>query len=128
MTEPRPHRAPLSAEQAVEELIGEAAAGRLDSDMVRAVVEAAGQPAPRVERPAGLTEREAQIVGLLARGLQTKQMARALHISVKTADRHIQNAYRKMGVSSRAAAILFAMEHGLVSWGDIPRTPAAGHP
>jgi DNA-binding NarL/FixJ family response regulator len=82
--------------------------------MVRAVVEAAGQPAPRVERPAGLTEREAEIVGLLARGLQTKQMARALHISVKTADRHIQNAYRKMGVSSRAAAILFAMEHGLV--------------
>jgi len=127
MTEPRPHRAPLSAEQAVEELIGEAAAGRLDSDMVRAVVEAAGQPAPQVERPAGLTEREAQIVGLLARGLQTKQMARALHISVKTADSHIQNAYRKMGVSSRAAAILFAMEHGLVSWGDLPRTPAAGH-
>jgi DNA-binding NarL/FixJ family response regulator len=81
-----------------------------------------------VVRPAGLTEREAQIVGLLARGLQTKQMARALQISVKTADRHIQNAYRKMGVSSRAAAILFAMEHGLVSWGDLPRTPAAGHP
>jgi DNA-binding NarL/FixJ family response regulator len=43
---------------------------------------------------------------------------------VKTADRHIQNAYRKMGVSSRAAAILFAMEHGLVSWGDLPATPA----
>jgi DNA-binding NarL/FixJ family response regulator len=127
MTEPRPHRTPLSAEQAVEELVREAGAGRLDPDMVRAVVEAAGQPAPQAERPAGLTEREAEIVGLLARGLQTKQMAGALHISIKTADRHIQNAYRKMGVSSRAAAILFAMEHGLVSWGDLLRTPAASH-
>ena len=37
---------------------------------------------------------------MLARGLQTKQVARALGISVKTADRHIQNAYRKIGVSS----------------------------
>ncbi|MCI0424514.1 MAG: HD domain-containing protein [Actinobacteria bacterium] len=126
MTEPRPHRDPLSAEQAVEELIGEANAGRLDLDMVRAVAEAAGQPAPQLERPAGLTEREAEIIGLLARGLQTKQMAHTLHISAKTADRHIQNAYRKMGVSSRAAAILFAMEHGLVAWGDLARTPATG--
>lgn len=125
MTEPRPHRAPLSAEQAAEQLVREAGAGRLDPDMVRAVVEAAGQPAPQVERPAGLTERETEIVSLLARGLQTKQMAHALHISVKTADSHIQNAYRKMGVSSRAAAILFAMEHGLVSWGDLPGTPAS---
>lgn len=125
MTEPRPHRAPLSPKQAAEELVGEAGTGRLDPDMVRAVVEATGQPAPQVKRPAGLTEREAEIVGLLARGLQTKQMADALHISIKTADRHIQNAYRKMGVSSRAAAILFAMEHGLVSWGDLPGVPAA---
>jgi DNA-binding NarL/FixJ family response regulator len=93
--------------------------------MVRAVVEAAGQPAPQVERPAGLTERETEIVSLLARGLQTKQMAHALHISVKTADSHVQNAYRKMGVSSRAGAILFAMEHGLVSWADLPVTPAS---
>ena len=57
---------------------------------------------------------------MLARGLQTKQVARALGISVKTADRHIQNAYRKIGVSSRAAATLFAMEHGLVAWGELP--------
>jgi DNA-binding NarL/FixJ family response regulator len=82
--------------------------------MVAAVVEAAGQPAPPVERPAGLTEREAEVVGLLARGLQTKQVARKLGISIKTADRHIQNAYRKIGVSTRAAATLFAMEHGLL--------------
>ena len=71
----------------------EASAGRLDADAVAAVLEAAGQPVPRMERPAGLTEREAEVIGLLARGLQTKQVARALGISAKTADRHIQNAY-----------------------------------
>ena len=63
---------------------------------------------------------------MLARGLQTKQVARELGISVKTADRHIQNAYRKIGVSTRAAATLFAMEHGLVGMGrtpDCPRRP-----
>jgi DNA-binding NarL/FixJ family response regulator len=87
---------------------------------VTAIVEAAGQPAPRIDRPAGLTEREAEVVAMLARGMQTKQVARALGISVKTADRHIQNAYRKVGVSSRAAATLFAMEHGLVAWGELP--------
>jgi DNA-binding NarL/FixJ family response regulator len=87
---------------------------------VTAVVEAAGQPAPPLERPAGLTEREAEVVGMLARGLQTKEVARTLGISVKTADHHVQNAYRKIGVSTRAAATLFAMEHGLVTWGELP--------
>ncbi len=119
MTEPRPHREPLAGERAAQVLAEEASAGRLDPDAVAAVLEAAGQRAPRLERPAGLTEREAEVVALLARGLQTKQVARALGISVKTADRHIQNAYRKIGVSSRAAATLFAMEHGLVAWGEL---------
>ena len=80
-----------------------------------ATCESAGQRAPRIKRPAGLTEREAEVVGMLARGLQTKQVAGALGISAKTADHHIQSAYRKMGVSTRAAATLFAMEHGLVA-------------
>jgi HD-GYP domain-containing protein (c-di-GMP phosphodiesterase class II) len=126
MTEPRPYREPLSPDAAAETLADEAGAGRLDPDAVAAVVEAAGQRAPRIERPAGLTEREAEVVGMLARGLQTKQVARALGISVKTADRHVQNAYRKIGVSTRAAATLFAMKHGLVAWGELPieRPPA----
>jgi DNA-binding NarL/FixJ family response regulator len=49
-----------------------------------------------------------------------------LGISVKTADRHVQNAYSKIGVSTRAAATLFAMEHGLIAWGELPiARPAA---
>jgi DNA-binding NarL/FixJ family response regulator len=120
MTEVRPHRPALSPARAAEELIGDARAGRLDPDAVMAVVEASGQPPPRIPLPTGLTQRETEVVGLLARGLQTKQIARALGISAKTADRHIQNAYAKIGVSTRAAATLFAMEHGLVVWGELP--------
>ena len=120
LTEPRPHRDALPPEQAAQVLADEASVGRLDPNAVAAVLEAAGQRAPRLGRPAGLTDREAEVVAMLARGLQTKQVARALGISVKTADRHIQNAYRKIGVSSRAAATMFAMEHGLVAWGELP--------
>jgi DNA-binding CsgD family transcriptional regulator len=87
----------------------------------------------RLERPAGLTEREAQVVAMLARGLQTKQIAGALWITVKTADHHIQNAYRKIGVSTRAAATLFAVEHALVASGELASSarkapPADGMP
>ena len=124
MTEPRPHREALPPDRAAETRGREANAGRLDVDAVAAVLEVAGQRAPRVERPAGLTEREAEVVGLLARGLQTKQVARTLGISVKTADRHIQNAYGKMGVSTRAGAALFAMQHGLAGWGELPMARA----
>lgn len=120
MTEPRPHRPALTPEQAAEHLDLQARAGRLDADAVAAVLEAAGQRRPHAERPAGLTAREAQVVGLLARGLQTKQVAGTLGISAKTADRHIQNAYAKIGVSTRAAAALFAMQNGLAGWGELP--------
>ena len=116
MTEPRPHREGLSPTEAADALTGEARAGRLDPDAVTAVLEAAGHRSPALDRPAGLTDRELEVVRLLARGRQTKQVARALQISVKTADYHIQNAYRKMGVSTRAGATLFAMQHGLVTW------------
>jgi HD-GYP domain-containing protein (c-di-GMP phosphodiesterase class II) len=120
MTEPRPQRSPLSPEQAAETLGEESRAGLFDADAVAAVLEVAGQAVPRIERPAGLTDREAQVVALLARGLQTKQIAGLLGVSSKTADRHIEHAYRKIGVSTRAAAALFAMEHGLATLGELP--------
>lgn len=120
MTEPRPHRPALAADEAAGLVGDEASAGRLDPGAVKAVLEAAGQRVPRIDRPAGLTEREAEVLGLVAHGLQTKQVASTLGISVKTADRHIQNLYAKIGVSTRAAAALFAMEHGLAAWGELP--------
>jgi HD-GYP domain-containing protein (c-di-GMP phosphodiesterase class II) len=124
--EQRPHRAGMSAGQAAQALAAEAKAGRLDPNALAAVAESAGQRMPRLDRPKGLTGREGQVLALLARGLLTKQVAKALGISVKTADRHVQNIYAKIGVSSRAAATMFAMEHGLVTWGEFPMEDASG--
>jgi HD-GYP domain-containing protein (c-di-GMP phosphodiesterase class II) len=124
MTEPRAHRAPIDPAHAGQMLTSECRAGLFDVDAVAAVLSAAGQPAPRVERPAGLTEREVDVVRLLARGMQTKQVAQQLGVSAKTADHHVQNAYAKIGVSTRAGATLFAMEHGLLTWGELPMAGA----
>jgi HD-GYP domain-containing protein (c-di-GMP phosphodiesterase class II) len=115
LTEPRAHRAACSQVQAAERLAAQASCGRHDADAVAAVLTVAGQSVPRIERPAGLTARERQVVTLLARGLQTKQVARVLGVSIKTADTHIQHAYRKIGVSTRAGAALFAVQHGLTT-------------
>ncbi len=57
------------------------------------------------------------MLSLLARGMATKQMARQLGISPKTCDHHIQRMYAKIGLSTRAGATLFALEHGLVTPG-----------
>lgn len=113
-TEPRAYRPARSPDQAAGILADKAGRGLFDSEMVAAVVEAAGQAPPAIERPAGLTAREVEIIALLARGRQAKQIAHELDISTRTAERHIQNAYRKIGVSTRAAATFFAMEQGLV--------------
>ncbi len=120
MGEPRHHRDPIPLEAAAGLLAAQAREGRLDSDAVAAVVEAGGLERPDVSDPGDLTSRETEVIGLLARGLQTKQIASRLDISPKTADHHIQNAYRKIGVSTRAAATLYATEHGLVPWGEFP--------
>jgi HD-GYP domain-containing protein (c-di-GMP phosphodiesterase class II) len=115
MVEPRPHRPALSPEAAAEELNRALAAGEFAAEAVSAVLAAAGVPGQVTARPAGLSERESEVLGLLARGLATKQVARQLGISPKTCDHHIQSLYAKAGVSTRAGATLFALEHGLVS-------------
>ncbi|MGH3979609.1 MAG: HD domain-containing phosphohydrolase [Pseudonocardiaceae bacterium] len=117
MTEPRPHRPALSDTAAAAELRREAAAGRLHPEAVSAVLDAAGHRKERTSttQPSGLSGREAQVLGLLARGWPTKQIARQLAISPKTCDHHIQRIYRKIGVSTRAGATLFAVKHGILT-------------
>ena len=116
MTEARPYRAALPAERAAETVRAEARAGRLDRDAVEAVLAAAGQPAEPVRRahPAGLTDRELEVVRLLAQGLTNKEIATALDISAKTAGHHVQHIFEKAGVTTRAAATLFAMQNALI--------------
>ena len=103
-------------EEAAAELVALADTGALDRRDVQVALEAAGLDGPRapVERPAGLTEREVDVLGLLARGLSNREMAAALGVSVKTVGAHVEHIYDKAGVRSRAAATLFAMQHDLV--------------
>jgi HD-GYP domain-containing protein (c-di-GMP phosphodiesterase class II) len=115
MREPRPHRRPLSAEEAAAELRADARAGKLDAEAVAAVLAAAGHPVGRRrEWPAGLTTREVDVLRLVARGLSSKQIAAELVITPKTARNHIEHIYTKIDASSRVAASLFATEHGLL--------------
>jgi HD-GYP domain-containing protein (c-di-GMP phosphodiesterase class II) len=115
MTEPRPHRPALSPERSADQIQGEVRSGRLDRESVDAVLQAAGhRVGRRKEHAAGLTAREVEVLRLLARGMSTKEIAAALVISPKTADKHIQAIYSKAGVTTRAAASVFAMHHGLM--------------
>ena len=79
---------------------------------------AAGQPAPvpaprtRARRPDGLTDREAQVLSLLTRGCTNHEIAAELVVSVHTVERHLQNAYRKVGVRNRADASAYMARDG----------------
>ena len=116
MREPRPYRPARSPDDAAAELRAEVQAGRLDADAVEAVLGAAGHNATRRrEGPAGLTPREVEILGLLARGLSNKEIAARLVVSPKTVGKHIEHIYTKIDASTRAAAGLFASQHGLLA-------------
>jgi DNA-binding NarL/FixJ family response regulator len=83
---------------------------------VAAVLAATGHvPPPRKrELPAGLSEREVEVLRLAVRGLSNRQIAEALVVAPKTVGHHIQHIYDKIGVSTRVGATLFALQHGLV--------------
>jgi DNA-binding NarL/FixJ family response regulator len=115
MREPRPHRPALSADDAAAEFDRQVKDGRMDRDTVDAVLAAAGHRVGRRKRhTGGLTPREVEVLRLLARGAPTREIATTLVITPKTAANHIQSIYAKAGVTTRAAATVFAMQHGLM--------------
>ena len=67
------------------------------------------------ESPQALTERETEVLRLLAQGQANKQIARSLHIAEKTVKVHVSNILGKLGVQSRTQATLYAIRIGLVS-------------
>jgi len=116
----RPHRPRLTPDAADAVLRAEAAAGRLDAHAVSAVLTALrrpGAPAARPRWPAGLTDREVQVLRLLAAGATNPQMAAELHLSPKTVGHHVARVYDKLGVHSRASAALAALQHSLLDLG-----------
>ena len=117
MTCARPWRPALSPSETADRLKLEVAGGRLDHAATEAVLSAAGQ-ATQTRRgtwPAGLSDREVEVLRLISTGNSNRAVAKQLVISPKTVGRHVENIYAKIGVSSRAAATLFAVQHDLVS-------------
>ena len=101
----------------LREAIRAAAAGQ-----VRLAPEAAARLMREVRSPAvpdtlaePLTERETEVLTLIARGKANKQIARELFVSMSTVKTHVNNLYRKLDVSSRTQAALYAARIGLVS-------------
>lgn len=98
---------------------------RLELDAARQVMEALGATTElaRIERlattsaaehPGGLSDREVEVLQLVAGGASNKAIAAELVISEHTVARHLQNIYTKLGVDSRTAAAAFGYQHGLV--------------
>ena len=120
LTTERADRPPFTDADAAGELRRLETDGVLEPRATRAVLVAAGhgEPAARTRRrpdnPGGLSRREVDVLSLAAKGLTTRQIADRLVISPKTADHHIQHIYTKIGVSTRAAAALWAIQHDVV--------------
>jgi DNA-binding CsgD family transcriptional regulator len=68
----------------------------------------------RAPSPVPLTEREVEVVRLVAAGLTNRAIAKELVLSEKTVARHLANIYAKLGIASRAAATAYAYDHSLV--------------
>jgi ATP/maltotriose-dependent transcriptional regulator MalT len=84
-------------------------------EQIGARLDAHGLDAPRrTQRPAGLTEREVQVLCLIADGRPNKEIAVQLDLSPKTVSRHLTNIFNKIGVNSRAAATAFAFENDMI--------------
>ena len=83
--------------------------------IVRAVLDGQGAaPAERSATPAlGLSEREVEVLGLLAEGLTDREIAERLCIGLRTAETHVARACRKLGARTRAGAAVKAVRLGL---------------
>jgi HD-GYP domain-containing protein (c-di-GMP phosphodiesterase class II) len=116
LTSDRPHRPAVAAEQAAAELRTEARSGGLCTEATEDVLAAAGhEPAPPSAPPCDLTEREVEVLGLVARGLTNKQIAATLFVSPRTVGHHVAHVYDKIDRRTRAGAAMFAVEHRLLA-------------
>ncbi len=113
----------LDKARAVEDLVGAVRAAAAGEMLIRPEVlwtllrdsARAREARKEVERALGaLTRREREILGLLAQGLRTGEIAARLHLSLHTVNTHIQNLLARLGVHSQLEAVAFAAKHGAV--------------
>lgn len=105
----------------LREAIKAAAAGqvRLAPEAVARLMREVRSPSSPEGLAEPLTERETEVLRLLARGKANKQIARELFVAVSTVKTHINSLYRKLDISSRTQAALYAARVGLVSTEEI---------
>ena len=81
---------------------------------LRRVTGALATPRLNADVEVPLTQRESEVLRQLAFGLTNKEIAQALHISYETVKEHVQHILRKVGVSDRTQAAVWAVRKGLV--------------
>jgi HD-GYP domain-containing protein (c-di-GMP phosphodiesterase class II)/DNA-binding CsgD family transcriptional regulator len=118
MSAPRPYRPAIGMAQIAQSVATEVREGQLDRTAADAVLAAAGSTitAAPTPWPAGLSDREVDVLRLIARGRTNRQVAGELYLSPKTVGRHVEHVYAKLGVHTRAAAAIFAMQHRLLDF------------
>jgi DNA-binding CsgD family transcriptional regulator len=89
--------------------------GRLHSGAVDAVLAAAGRTSARGAWPAGLTDREVDVLRLIAAATSTREIASRLGITEKTVRNHIDHVFAKTGTSNRVGLSFFALTNGLAA-------------
>lgn len=106
----------MTEAEACDVLGGQVGAGLLDGNAVEAVTTSVGQRGtwPRGAPSIALTDREAEVLRLVAREQTNPAIAASLGISAKTVERHVTHDYQKIGVSSRSGAAVYALENGLM--------------
>lgn len=116
LSQPRPHRPAFSLDQSSAQLTQLAKQGALCPRAVDAVLVASGarRARARAQFPKGLSEREVEVLRLVARGLTDKEIAQRLAISHRTVHHHNQHAFAKLGVTTRSGAALFLIENDLI--------------
>ncbi|HEY2900146.1 MAG TPA: HD domain-containing phosphohydrolase [Polyangia bacterium] len=113
--EERPHRGPLGDAHAAKQLRSMVEEGVLDARAAQSVLEARNAPNMRKRTwPGGLSDREVEVVRLVAVGRTNREIGGLLGMSPRTAQKHVMNVYDKTGLESRAGLALYAIEHGLL--------------
>jgi DNA-binding CsgD family transcriptional regulator len=123
LTHGLPGHPPLDSESALERLHDDAGTAyaveciRALEEELRADGTAKGRARGSTKRqwPSGLTTREVELLRLLAGGLSRREVAQAVFLSEHTVRHHLEHIYDKIGVRTRVAATLFAVEHDLLN-------------
>lgn len=115
LTERRAYRRALAPRDAAALVQEEVRAGKLCGSAAAAVLASAGQsPAAPAPVSGALTARELEVVALLVRGMSNKEISRELGVAASTAGHHVERIFIKLGVRTRAAAAVLALQRGLV--------------